>query len=177
MKVLYTTALLLSASLLAGCGESSSGVVELASRDAISADAQVLMLSGNDTTTLGKQISLDDYNYSVGLDASFVVASGVLSDDPSSFLSIIAKPSVIAVSVLKDGQDWTYEFSCADTCDALAFDAEQRTITFNDIQMSAYKDTVASSFSTAPLTLNGSISWDAADETSPAVISGLAFVE
>lgn len=176
MKVLYTTVLILSTALFTGCGESSSTVAQSA-RDTISADAQVLMLRGSDTTTLGKQISLDDYNYSVGLDASFVVASGVLSNDPSSFLSIIAKPSVIAVSVLKDGQDWTYEFSCTDTCDALAFDAEQRTITFNDIQMSAYKDTVATSLSTAPLTLNGSISWDAADETSPAAMSGLAFVE
>lgn len=176
MKVLYTAGLILSVGILSGCGESSS-VAQSTSHNTISENSQVLVISGTDTRTLGGQMSLVDYDYSVAQDASFIVASGVLSDDPSSFLSIIAKPSAIAVSVLKDGEDWTYEFSCAnaaESCDALAFDAENRTITFNDIQMGAYKNAVASSLSTAPLTLNGTITWNVADEVNS---NTLAFAE
>ncbi|MEE8057982.1 MAG: hypothetical protein V3T17_09115 [Pseudomonadales bacterium] len=65
----------------------------------------------------------------------------------------------------QDGLSWLYSMTCGITVsceDQIIFDATNRTVTFNNVtvQPAIGQD----SQSTAPLTMNGTLVWTAADE-------------
>lgn len=152
---------------------------------------RALTLTGADTGNLGPHLTLSHLIYRKNLDNNdetliatndaltmerVRVKLGELDNRESDTCGPITTSAVMNILpsgitlTIKTGADklWSYSLSCKDSnsevtapCDSILFDHEDHSVTFVDTQLEA-----ASSQATAPLIINGSLTWSEEEQIS-----------
>ena len=144
---------------------------------------QILNVSGTDTASFGSQLDLREFAASRPTTAGEVTglmatSQGVLVPrlgpggvpvlaDPQVVITASAMGVSVSVTRQSGNRKWSYVTFCVSStapapCPNINFDTANRRVTFNGMQVqhSGADDSLA----TAPITLNGSLRWAAADE-------------
>ncbi len=178
--------LFLSTLLITGCGgggSSSNNSNGVNSRG----QERILSISGGDATILGGEIKLTEiaYRKNFGFSDEVVIATtdGILdfvlalagegTADLSSPLPINRTvfnimPFGISMTIFRGGQEWAYTLVCTANngqtinCSNINFDSVNRTITLTDVVV--IEASSGGNMASAPLTINGTITWIAGDE-------------
>ncbi len=179
--------LFVSILLITGCGGGGSSSGNNSSGANSRGQERILSISGADATSLGGEIKLTEvaYRKNFGFADEVVIATtdGILdfvlalagegTANPSGPLPIDRTvfnimPFGISMTIFRGDQEWAYTLACTANngltvnCSNINFDSTNRTITLTDVVVMAAIS--SGNLASAPLTLNGSITWIAADE-------------
>lgn len=138
----------------------------------------IITLSGSDSSAIGTELVLSEYSYSVGTggadglliatstgilplitEGSGSVSPDLLANNVVMNLFTIGGQVGISMQITRSGNEYEYVLNLASS--PIEFDAANRRITLNNAQLQPAGN---EGFSTAPITLNGTLSWSASDE-------------
>jgi len=143
----------------------------------------VLTLTGDDAATYGSELNLTEFAFGtpviVGPIPSLIATNdGVLqhvlngTNDPSvaaNAIVFISSDVGISMRINVNGESGLYLMACVDRtgaatlCENIELDVDNRTITFTDTVVQPSTSST-NTLGTAPLTLNGTLAWTAADD-------------
>jgi len=175
---------LIAAFALSACGGSSDSDTNDNGARSLQ---NTLILNGDDTASLSTELVLAEFYYhqefannpekliATSVDYRDLIIftsdlSGTTTTDVSALLDdnvlLTITPIGISMLIYRNEEPWSYSLACTGSsgfsadCESINFNSSNRIITFSDTLV----EPSTSSFATAPLTINGTITWLANEE-------------